>query len=115
MIQLGCMTLPYDKLPFERALQGISNAGFKYVSFGLPHEGRNMPDEEDPQSVAHIRQLLNRYNLQPVTLISTKQFSPGESIERARARLETAQALGVKDVLSLGTWGYKRFPDEPLP
>ncbi|WJH33474.1 hypothetical protein N6H14_26055 [Paenibacillus sp. CC-CFT747] len=115
MVKLACMTLPYMHLPFERALEGIARAGYRYVSFGLPHAGKPVSDEEDSTSSERMRELLDRFGLKPVMLVSTGQLAPGEPLERARKRFAFAQALGIDEVLSLGTWGYRSFPHEPLP
>ena len=32
--QIACMTLPYSHFPLERALQGIQDAGYRYVAWG---------------------------------------------------------------------------------
>lgn len=109
------MTLPYLAFPFERALQGISAAGYRYVAFGLPHAGRPVPNEWDPGEADSIRRLLERYGLTPVMLVSTEQLAPGQPIERAVARLSLAKALGIGELLSLGTWGYREYPDDPYP
>ncbi|MCQ6560645.1 sugar phosphate isomerase/epimerase family protein [Paenibacillus mendelii] len=115
MIKLACMTLPYANVSLERALVGIAGAGYLYVAFGLPHAGEEVLDEQDPQAVSKLKRLFERYKLEPVMLIGTEQLAPGQPIERTQLRLEAAQALGIKEVLSLGTWGYREFPDIPIP
>jgi len=115
MMKLACMTLPYSNVPFERALEGISRAGFRYVAFGLPHAGVDVPDESDSDAAAKLQLLFERYQLEPIMLISTNQLAPGQTIERARFRIELAKALRIPEMLSLGTWGYRDFPDDPLP
>lgn len=112
MVKLASMTLPYAHLSFERALEGIARAGYRYVSFGLPHAGVNWPDEEDAQSVSQLEKLFNSYQLAPVQLVSTQQLAPGQSVERIRARMQTAKELGIQEVLSLGTWDFHKFPDD---
>ncbi|WP_127587679.1 sugar phosphate isomerase/epimerase family protein [Paenibacillus koleovorans] len=114
-IKLACMTLPYMKYPLERALQGISEAGYRYIAFGLPHAGAEAPDEQDPEAVHTLRRLFDRYGVEPVMLVSTNQLAPGQPIERAQKRFETAKALGIPELLCLGVWGYRAFPHEPLP
>ncbi len=113
--KLACMTLPYMKYSFERSLQGISQAGFRYIAFGLPHVGSDVPDEQDPQAVTKLQRLFDQYGVEPIMLVSTNQLAPGQPIERARQRFETARALGIPELLSLGVWGYQAFPDTPLP
>lgn len=112
MIKLACMTLPYAALPFERALQGISEAGFRYISFGISHAKIEVPDETDAQAVAKLEKQFAKYGVQPIQLVSTPQLAAGQPIERVRARLTVAKELGIPEVLSLGTWNYSKFPDE---
>ncbi len=113
MIKLAVMTWVYNKVSFERALEGIANAGYKYVSFGLPHEGKPTFDDSQPGEAARVLELLDRYGLKPVTLVSTDALGPKQPIERAVQRLDFAKELGVEEVLSLGTTSYTKFPSEP--
>lgn len=115
MSKLVCMTLPYMRYSIERAFEGISRAGYSYVSFGLPHAGMEVPDEEDDMAVGKLRDLLDKYELTPVMLVCNKQFKFDQPIERAYRRLEAAKALGIKEVLTGGTTNYKKYPDELLP
>lgn len=113
MIKLACMTWVYNKVSFERALQGIARAGYHYVSFGLPHEGKPAFDDSRPGEAERVLQTLDTYGLKPVTLVSTDAFSPSQPLARAIQRLDFAKALGVEELVSLGTWSYIKFPDEP--
>jgi len=114
MAKLACMTLPYASFPFERALAGIARTGYKYVAFGLAHAGEEVPDENDERAVSKLEKLFGRYSLQPIMLIGNRQLAPGRPAERVRNYLRTAKALGIEEVLSVGTFGYRQFPDEPL-
>ena len=115
MAKLACMTLPYTPHSFERALQGIAAAGYKYISFGLPHAGIDVPDEEDPETGAKLKVLFEKYQVQPIQLIANAQFAPGQPLERALKRIQQAQELGIPEIITVGAGGYKRFPDELLP
>lgn len=112
MIKLACMTLPYASHSLERALEGISKAGYRYVAFGLAHAGAEVIDDFDPDSIARLKALFKQYSVEPVMLVSTGQLAPGQPIANIKARLETAKALGVDEIISLGTWNYRKFPDE---
>lgn len=112
-VQLACMSWIYNKHPFERALESIAATGYQYVSFGLPHEGKPAFDDTAPGEAERVSALLDRYGLKPVTLVSTDVLSPAQPLERAIARLEFAKAIGVEELLSLGTTSYRKFPDEP--
>ena len=115
MATLACMTLPYTPHSFERALEGIAAAGYKYISFGLPHAGTDVPDETDADAGAKLKVLFERYGVQPIQLIANAQFAPGQPIERALKRIQLAQELNIPEILTVGAGGYKRFPDELLP
>ncbi|WP_193556071.1 sugar phosphate isomerase/epimerase family protein [Paenibacillus ginsengarvi] len=108
------MSWIYMKHSFERALESIARAGYQYVSFGLPHEGKPAFDDTDPGEAERISGLLERYGLKPVSLVSTDVLSPAKPLERAISRLEFAKAIGVTELLSLGTTSYRKFPSEPI-
>lgn len=113
-VKLACMTWIYNEHAFERSLESIARAGYRCVSFGLPHEGKPAFDDVAAGEATRIIRLLERYDLEPVTLVSTDVLAPGQPIELARQRMAFAQALGVQELLSLGTTSYRNFPDEPL-
>lgn len=113
-VKLSGLTWMYNPYSLERAFAGIAGAGYNYVSFGLHHEGVEQPDESDAQAARKVRTLLDRYGLKPVTFVCTKQFAPGQPMERAIQQLDVAQELGFEELLTLGTWGYREFPHDPL-
>ena len=57
----ACMTLPYNKFPLQRALEGIKSAGYKHVAWGTSHteeggeQGRRTihVGEDDEQRARH--------------------------------------------------------------
>ncbi|MDF2724312.1 MAG: hypothetical protein K0Q59_3987 [Paenibacillus sp.] len=111
-MMIASRTVPYAHLPFERALQGIRDAGIRYVAFGNPaHNGIDYPDEHNPHTVANIRSLLDKYELEPVMITGTTEFAVGLPLERAKARLETAKALGVTHVMSNGMGDTSRYAE----
>ncbi|TMV48443.1 sugar phosphate isomerase/epimerase [Paenibacillus mesophilus] len=113
-VKLACMTFPYNKYPLERALEGVAKAGFRYVSLGLPHDGKPAFNDGAEGEAERILRLLDKYGLEPVSWISTDALAPQHPIERARKRMDFVKALGVKELLSLGTTSYRRFPSEPI-
>lgn len=115
MAKLACMTLPYTPHSFERALEGIAAAGYRYISFGLAHAGQEVPDEDDKDTGTKLSVLFERYNVQPVQLIANAQFAPGQPLERALKRIQLAQELNIPEIITVGAGGYKSFPDELLP
>lgn len=113
-IQLACMTFPYNKYPLERALEGVAKAGFRYVSLGLPHEGKPVFNDRAEGEAERTLRLLDKYELEPVSWISTDALAPQHPIEKARQRMDFVKALGVKELLSLGTTSFRKFPSEPI-
>lgn len=113
-IKLACMTWIYCGYSFEQSLESLARAGYRYVSFGLPHEGKPAFEDGSPGEAIRIVRLLEKYGLEPVTLVSTNVLAPGLPIELAKRRIAFAQAIGVQDLLSLGTTSYRSFPDEPI-
>lgn len=113
-IKLACMSWIYCGHSFEQSLASIARAGYRYVSFGLPHQDQPAFDDSAPGEAMRIVRLLERYGLEPVTMVSTDVMAPGQPIELARRRMAFAQAIGVQELLSLGTTSYRSFPDEPI-
>lgn len=113
-VKLACMTWIYNEFSFERSLESIARAGYRCVSFGLPHEGQPAFDDGAAGEAARIVRLLERYGLEPVTLVSTDVLAPDRPVELARRRMAFAQDIGVRELLSLGTTSYRSFPDEPI-
>ncbi|MDG0813599.1 sugar phosphate isomerase/epimerase family protein [Cohnella rhizosphaerae] len=114
MIRLACMTWPYTAFSFERALRGIAGAGYRYVAFGLPHEGKRVPETSDEAEARAIVRQLDRFGLEAIMLAGTSWLAPDQPIERAARLFSFARLVGATEVVSLGTWGYGSFPDEPL-
>ncbi|MBO9605461.1 MAG: sugar phosphate isomerase/epimerase [Paenibacillaceae bacterium] len=114
MIKLACMTWPYTAYSFERALQGIADAGYRYIAFGLPHEGKQVPERGDEAEAEAIVRQLARFGLKAAMLVGTPWLAPGQPIESAARLFAFARMVGADEVISLGTWGYRKFPDEPL-
>lgn len=107
-----CLTLPYARYPFERALDGIAAAGFRAIGFGLPHAGVPVPEEQTPAEAKRIRSLCDRYGL-GVSLLYGAQVMR-EDVEQLCRRVDFAREVGASLLMWVGTWGYRQFPDEPL-
>ncbi len=115
MTKIVGLTLPYHDQPFERALEGLAGAGYRYVAFGTKHAGSEVPNEEDAGEPARLRALFRTFGLKPEALFAHSQFHPDLPAERALRMLELASELEIPEVNTLGFWGYRNFPDEPLP
>ncbi|TMV44379.1 sugar phosphate isomerase/epimerase [Paenibacillus mesophilus] len=113
-MKLACMTLPYATCSMERALEGISRAGYRYIGIGNPHGGIELPEADDSRAIGQLDGLFAMYNLQPLQLMSNAHFKIDQPIERARQRMQLAKALGIKEILTIGTQSYRSFPSAPL-
>ncbi|MDF2721945.1 MAG: Xylose isomerase-like barrel [Paenibacillus sp.] len=113
MIKLACLTWTYKDNSLERALEGIARAGFRYFAFGLPHEGKMIPDESEASAIEPLQVMFARYGLQPITMSANAQFKPGQPLERAYRYLRIAKSFGVREMLTTGTCSYRKFPDQP--
>jgi sugar phosphate isomerase/epimerase len=109
------MTYVYKQENFERALEGISRAGYRYVAFGLPHADGDAPKEDDTESVSRIQKLLESYRLEPTMLLGHRIIKLGQPLERVAWCIRTAKQFGVRLVSSVGLFGYIKFPDQPKP
>ncbi len=115
-MQVGCQTLPYSEYPFQRALEGIKNAGYEHLCFGIKHAGEALfpPEMTDDDA----RALCNRARdagLNPMMLMG----GCGDVAEPAgeakfRRTLEIAAVMGLRYVLTWGPWEYKEWPDVKL-
>lgn len=105
--QLACMTLPYSAFPLSRALQGIQQAGFKYVAWGTTHreEGKNVPviaQDAPPDKALELASRCRDLGLAPVLMFSTIYPEAANGYEVLAHRLKQAAAAGVPQVLTFG-------------
>lgn len=112
------ITLPYSHLPFERALQGLAAAGYRYVGFGLRHEGEYVPPlDAPPEEWDRVAALCERYGLKPMTIFAragVKDAGQTREIEIYRRELDQLARIGIPYITGAGVWGYRSFPDVPL-
>lgn len=113
MPEVVCFTLPYRSASFERALQGIKQAGYDAIGFGLSHADGDYPAERTVQEADRIKKILDTYSLRPRILYGSGPEKA--SVEDLCAWIDFAHALDRAMLVWVGTWGYVRFPDEPLP
>ena len=101
--QIACMTLPYARFPFQRALSGLKSAGYSYVAWGTTHldGGQRVPVLAGDASMATAKELGTRcrdLGLEPVLT-----FGPSpESLDALKHRVRQASAAGVAQVLTMG-------------
>ena len=106
--QIACMTLPYAKFSFERALTGISTAGFQCVALGTTHieSGREktpiVPIDAPAQVAKERADLCRDHGLTPLMMFSTVYPEKTGAFEKLAHRLKQASAAGIPQVLTFG-------------
>ena len=106
--QIACMTLPYSRFPLQRALEGIKNAGFRHVAWGVTHQEaggaeRHVVDADAPPERA--KELATRcrdMGLAPVMMFSEVYPEHDNALEVLTNRIRQASAAGVPQVLTFG-------------
>jgi sugar phosphate isomerase/epimerase len=102
--QIACMTLPYARFPFERALSGLQSAGYRYVAWGTMHTSGServptLAADAPPVRAQELARRCRDLGLEPVLM-----FGPSpESVDALKARIRQASAAGVAQVLTMGT------------
>jgi sugar phosphate isomerase/epimerase len=106
--QVACMTLPYNKFPLRRALDGIVAAGYKHVAWGTTHTeegGQRVPVMATDATTATAKELGKRcrdMGLEPVMMFSTIYPEATKGLEILTHRIKQAAAAGVAQVLTFG-------------
>src|SRR5262249_49484858 len=102
--QIACMTLPYSRVPLERALSGIQGAGYRYVAWGTTHmDGSErvpvLAGDAPPPQAKDLARRCRDLGLEPVLM-----FGPSpEAVDALKQRVRQAAAAGVAQVLTMGT------------
>ena len=106
--QIACMTLPYSRVPFARALEGIKAAGYKYVAWGTTHDegdGKNTPvlaKDAAPEKAKELAKRCRDLGLEPVMMFSGVYPEAKDGLEFHTRRILQAGAAGVPQVLTFG-------------
>jgi len=107
--QIACMTLPYARFPFERALAGIKSAGYSYVAWGTSHvesEGaKAMPIlafDDPPEKAKDLAKRCRDMGLQPLMMFSNIYPEDKNGLTVLKNRLQQASAGGLPHVLTFG-------------
>jgi sugar phosphate isomerase/epimerase len=115
--QIACMTLPYSQYPLERALTGISGAGYRHVAWGTSHrEGasRRVPviaPDAPPERARDLGRRCRDLGLEPVLMFSEIYPEAPNALDVFRSRIRQAAAAGIPQVL---TFGHTRGGNERL-
>jgi sugar phosphate isomerase/epimerase len=101
--QIACMTLPYSAFSWERALQGIQRAGYRYVAWGTTHRDQPIIGPESPPSRAkELAMQCRDHGLAPVMMFSMVYPEHRDAIQIFRSRIDQAEAAGIGQVLTFG-------------
>ncbi len=107
--QIACMTLPYNKFPLARALEGIAKAGYRFVAWGTTHiEAGNskgqpvMPEDAPPEQAAELAKRCRDLGLEPLLMFSGIYPEHAKAIEVFKNRIAQAAAAKLPQVLTFG-------------
>jgi len=106
--QIACMTLPYAQFPLARALDGLKQAGYRYVAWGTTHKeegGRNVPVMAADASPDEARKLADRcrdMGLEPLMMFSMIYPEDNEALKVLTNRVKQAAAAKIPQVLTFG-------------
>jgi len=105
-LELGAQTLPYRAYPFDRALDGIARAGFRYVGIWNDHaDGPVAPETATAGDLETVRLQIERHGLTP--RMAFRFRGAGDDPEsQLRRTIEVASALGIAFVISAGPSPY---------
>jgi len=106
--QIACMTLPYSAFSFDRALEGIAGAGYRYAAWGTSHQdasGKRVPilaPDAPPKLAAELAARTRAAGLEPVMMFSTVNLEDPEAPRLHAARIEQAAAARIPFLLTFG-------------
>lgn len=103
--QVACMTLPYARFPFKRALTGLQSAGYRHVAWSAAHDegsGQRVPvlaPDAPVERAKDLGKVCRDLGLDPVMI-----FGPSpEALDALKHRVRQAEAAGIAQVLTMGT------------
>jgi sugar phosphate isomerase/epimerase len=106
--QIACMTLPYSQFPLARGLEGIKQAGYRYVAWGTTHKeegGRTvpvMPADAPPEQAKELGTRCRDMGLEPLLMFSMIYPEQDDAVKVLTSRIKQAQAAGIPQVLTFG-------------
>jgi sugar phosphate isomerase/epimerase len=107
--QIACMTLSYAAFPLERALTGLSKAGYRHVAWGTTHVEageRKVPVvavDASPGAARELGKKCRDLGLEPVLMFAGTTPDAANHLEVMTNRLHQAEAAGVQQVLAFGS------------
>jgi len=109
--QLGAMTLPYLRWPFDRALEGIARAGFRVVGIRPGHgDAPLLPENPTAADFRTLRRRVDRHGLTSV-LMFAQRGSDGWPVDLCKD-VEIVAQLGMPFLLDIPVSPSPRFASE---
>jgi len=111
--KLGCTTGSYCKFSFERALQGIADAGLKYVEIGaVPvHCEHVSPELMDKKQIKELKTIIESYGLKPLSISGHCDLTTDSGVELFKKRIDLAYELEVT-IVNTSSGDIKTTEDE---
>jgi sugar phosphate isomerase/epimerase len=114
--QLGCQTLPYRGQPLSRALEGIRNAGYRYVMPFQTHQEKPVfaPGLSSSERSSLRRQFKDE-GLEPFMSFFglTRGMNSPDGLKASLEELDLCAEFGIRTVIGTGPWYYTKFPTVP--
>ncbi len=108
------MTLPYSAYPFQRALKGLQQAGYRFVAWGTNHmeaDGKKTPIVAPDAAPDHAKQVAKKcrdLGLEPVMMFSGVYPDAPNHLEVMKSRIMQAEAAAIPQLLTFGNPDPKR-------
>lgn len=99
---LGAFTMAYRGEPLERALQGISAAGFTLVGLNQGAGAPLLPEEPTPADLAELRRKVESSGLTLTTLFARRGAL--QTVEGLIADLDICAGVGARYLLAMGPY-----------
>jgi sugar phosphate isomerase/epimerase len=106
--EIACMTLPYARFAFERALRGIKAAGYQHVAFGTTHVedgGQPIPiiaPDAPPARAVELSKRCRDMGLEPLMIFSGIYPEAEGALSVLKTRIRQAAAGSIRQVLTFG-------------
>ena len=105
---ISCTTIPYARFPKVRALQGIAEAGYSYVSWGTTHQDNGgdrtpfLAEDATPQAAKVLGQLCRDMKLTPISMLSLTSPEHKDAVKILTQRIQQAAAAGIPYLVTSG-------------
>jgi sugar phosphate isomerase/epimerase len=106
--QIACMTLPYSQFPLARALEGIKQAGYRFVAWGTTHKeagDQNVPvmaPDAQPDKAKELGTRCRDMGLEPLMMFSMIYPEHDDAVRVLTSRVKQAEAARIPQVLTFG-------------